>query len=247
MVAELTSITGVVASNNSHKSASTAGRRSTQLPCWIRTATKPNIHNYSCSSDQLMYSSVSKTTNKHKHANESSSCRYRNDVAETTTYPVGLLTRQGPGRGNVGLVGPYRASCDGLDTMGDREDVHDSGGDPRSDRGRSDGNCVGVSGVGGERRMFILRDEELVEDGEYVHGKARKVSPDDGDVLSDVSPTPGRENWRLRESKSTTGDMGSGMDERRCMSMTDIWPKDWGGKNFFFLLFSLGFSSVPKR
>jgi len=234
MVAELTSITGVVASNNSHKSASTAGRRSTQLPRWIQTATKPNSHNYSCSSDQLMYSSVAKTTNKHKHENESSGCRYRNDVAETTTDPVGLLSRQGPGRGNVGLVGPYRASCDKLNTMGDREDVEDGGGDPRSDRGGSDGNCVGVSGVGGERRMFILRDEELVEDGEYVHGKARKVSPDDGDVVSDVSPTPGRENWRLRESKNTTGDMGSGIDERRGMSMTDIWPKDWGGKNFVF-------------
>jgi len=179
-----------------------------------------------------MYSSVSKTTNKHKHENESSGSRYRNDVAETTD-PVGLLSRQGPGRGNVGLVGPYRASCDKLNTMGDREDVEVGGGDPRSDRGGSDGNCVGVSGVCGDRRMFILRDEELVEDGEYVHGKARKVSPDDGDVL-DVSPTPGRENWRLRESKNTTGDMGSGMDERRGISMTDIWPKDWGGKNFVF-------------
>lgn len=238
MVAELTSITAVVASNNSHKCASTAGRRSTQLPRWIRTATKPHIHNYSCSSDQLMYSSVSKTTNKHEHENELSSCRYRNDVAETATDPVGLLSRQGPGRGNVGLVGPYRASCDGLNTMGDREDVEDDGGDPRSDRGGSDGDCVGVSGVGvsgvgGERRMFILRDEELVEDGEYVHGKARKVSPVGGDV-SDMSPTPGRENWRLRESKNTTGGMGSGMDGRRGMSMTDIWPKDWGGKNFVF-------------
>lgn len=245
MVAELTRITAVDASNHSHKSASTAGGRSTQLPRWLQTATKPNIHNYSCSSDQLMYSSVSKTTNKHKHENESSGCRYRNDVAETTD-PVGLLTRQGPGRGNVGLVGPYRASCDNLNTMGDREGVEDGGGDPRSERGGSEGNCVGVSGVGGERRMFILRDEELVEDGEYVHGKARKGSPDDGDGVSNVSPTPGRENWRLRESKNTTGDMGSGMGERRGMSMTDIWPKDWGGKNFV-LFFSLNFSSVPKR
>ena len=181
-----------------------------------------------------MYSSVSKTTNKHKHENESSGCMYRNDVAETKTDPVGLLSRHGPGRGNVGLVGPYRASCDMVNAMGDQEDVEDGGGDPRTDRGGSEGNCVGASGVGGERRMFILRDEELVEDSEYVHGKARKGSPGDGDGVSDVSPTPGRENWRLRESKSTTGDMGSGMDERRGMSMTDIWPKDWGGKKSVF-------------
>jgi hypothetical protein len=185
-----------------------------------------------------MYSSVSKTKNKHKHENGSSGCRYRNDVAETTD-PIGLLSRQGPGRGNVGLVEPYRASCDKLNTMGDREDIDDDGGgDPRSDRRGSEGNCVGVSGVGVERRMFMLRDEELVEDSdvqEYVNEKARKVSPDDGEVVSDVSPTPGRENWRLRESKSTTGDIGSGMDERRGMSMTDIWPKDWGGKIFLFI------------
>lgn len=236
MVAELTSITAAVGSSNTHKSVSTAGGRSNQLPSWIRAATQPNVHNYSCSSDQLMYSSVSRTTNKGKHENESSGCRYRSDVAESTD-PVGLLSRQGPGRGNVGLVGPYRASCDKLNTMGDREDVDDDGdGNPRSDRRGSGGNGDGVGvGVGGESRMFVLRDEELVEDSdlqEYVNEKTRKGSPDDVDCVADVSPTPGRENWRLRECKNTIGDVGRGMDERRGISMTDIWPKDWGGKCF---------------
>lgn len=242
MVAELTSITAAVGSNNSHKSASSAGGRSVQLARWIQTATKPNIHSYSCSSEQPMYSSVCKTSGRHKNENETSGRRYWNDIAgNAVTDPAGLLSRQGPGRGVVGLVGPYRASSDRLDAMEEREGGvdDDGGGGPRATRRGSEGNCVGVgvgvSGVGSERRVFMLRDEELVEENDSHERSAqnsRNRSQDNDNRVLDVSPTPGRENWRLRESKSTTGEQCGGAEERRGMSMTDIWPKDWGGKYF---------------
>ncbi|KAJ4452127.1 hypothetical protein ANN_03645 [Periplaneta americana] len=219
MVAELTSITAGVASNNSHKSASSAGGRISQLPRWIQTATKPNNHKYSCSSDQPMYTSVSKP-----QQNESMAKREGGEVPGTSaTDPVGLLSRQGPGRGLVGLVGPYRVSSDRLDRMEDKEGVvdDDESADLRSARRGSD--CVS----GSERRMFVLKDEELVEESDYrrlqegVAPSSRNRSPED------IDPTPGRENWRLRESKNLTVN-GRGGDDRRGMSMTDIWPKDWG-------------------
>jgi hypothetical protein len=193
-----------------------------------------------------MYTSVSKTSTQQKQENKSSGCRYwktsSNDVAGTSsTDPVGLLSRQGPGRGIVGLVGPYRASTDRLDAMEDREegvDDEESANPPRSAKRRGEGNGVGVSGVGGEGRVFMLRDEELVEEGDYRHSqeslaeKPRKRSPEDDDGILDVSPTPGRENWRLRECKNMTGDAGSGVEDRGGMSMADIWPKHWGSKYF---------------
>jgi hypothetical protein len=184
-----------------------------------------------------MYSSVCKTSGRHKNENESLSCRYWNDVAgNAATDPAGLLSRQGPGRGVVGLVGPYRASSDRLDAMEEREGVvdDDGGGGPRAARRGSEGSCVGV-GVSGERRVFMLREEELVEESdsqERSAQKSRNRSQDNDDRVLDVSPTPGRENWKLRESKNTTGEPGGGVEERRGMSMTDIWPKDWGGKYF---------------
>jgi hypothetical protein len=112
------------------------------------------------------------------------------------------------------------------------------GGDQRAARrGNETQSVVGVGG--GEGRMFVLRDEELVEESDYKSSqecsaeKSRKRLLED-DSVSDASPTPGRENWKLRECKNMTGDGGGGAEERRGMSMTDIWPKDWGGKYFVF-------------
>ena len=238
MVAELTSITAAVASNNSHKSASSAGGRTSHLAQWIQTATKNNPHNYTSSSEQPMYSSVTKANKSSLH-NESSSKTddvgfwRRGDVASTSaTDPVGLLNRQGPGRGIIGLVGPYRASTDRLDTMESRGDDEDDSGERPSD-------SVGVSDSAA--RMFVLRDEELVEEGDYrasqddLPSKSRNKSSEEEDGV-EISPTPGRENWRLRESKKLTGGGDEGED-RRGMSMTDIWPKDWGSKCFNLLIF----------
>jgi hypothetical protein len=125
--------------------------------------------------------------------------------------------------------------------MEEREGGLDNGGGGglRAARRGSEENCVGVgvSGVGVERMVYMLRDEELVEENNSEERSAqnsRNRSQDDDNRVLDVSPTPGRENWRLRESKSTTGDPGGGVKERRGMSMTDIWPKDWGGKYFCF-------------
>jgi hypothetical protein len=122
--------------------------------------------------------------------------------------------------------------------MEEREGVAEDGARSRTGRTDSGGNCVGgVSGVGGvERRVFVLRDEELVEESEAQERLAQnsKNKGHEGSRVLDVSPAPGRENWRLRESKSTAGELGGGVEERRGMSMTDIWPKDWGGKCFSF-------------
>ena len=236
MVAELTSITAAVASNSSHKSASSAGGRISHLPQWIQTATKNNTHSYTSStSDQPMYTSVTKPNKTSLNKNQIESGKKddvgfwrRSNVAGTSaTDPVGLLNRQGPGRGIVGLVGPYRASTDKLDAMEVRGGDDD---DETSGRIASD-SVVGVSDNGG--RMFVLRDEELVEEGDYrrsqedLSPKTRNKSSEEEDGV-DVSPTPGRENWRLRESKKLTAG-GEGGD-RRGISMTDIWPKDWGSK-----------------
>lgn len=144
----------------------------------------------------------------------------------------------------MGLVGPYRASSDRLDTMGNRGD--ENGGDPRVTRRGNEAHSDGVGGVGGEARMFVLRDEELVEESDYKNsqecfvGKSRKRLPDD-DGVADASPTPGRENWKLRECKSMTGDAGGGVEGRRGISMTDVWSKDWGSK-YFVSYFSLWLS-----
>jgi hypothetical protein len=94
-----------------------------------------------------------------------------------------------------------------------------------------DAGVVGVSGA--ERKVFMLRDEELVEESppqERSGQGSRNRGQDVDNRVLDVSPTPGRENWKLRENKSTTGESGGGVEERRGMSMRDIWPKDWGGK-----------------
>ncbi|KAJ9590803.1 hypothetical protein L9F63_016189 [Diploptera punctata] len=236
MVAELSSITSAVASNNSHKSASSAGGRLSHLPQWIQTATKDNTHNYTSSADNPMYTSVTKPnkSNLHKNQNESSKRDdvgfwRHNDVPGTSTDPVGLLNRQGPvGRGLL-------RACRALSS----DDFEDDNGD----RIRSDSGGVSDSG-----RMFILRDEELVEESEYrrsqedLSPKSRKRPKNSEEEGVEVSPTPGRENWRLRESKRLTSGNGDGGDDRRGISMTDIWPKDWGSKwflylHFFFLLF----------
>jgi hypothetical protein len=128
----------------------------------------------------------------------------------------------------------------------------DGGGGPRAPRRGSEGNCVGVgvSGVGSERRVFMLRDEELVEENysqERSAQNSRNRNHDDDKRVVGVSPTPGRENWSLRECKSATGEPGGGVEERRGMSMTDIWPKDWGGKFFLFLRLLFIFLCLPKR
>jgi hypothetical protein len=113
----------------------------------------------------------------------------------------------------------------------------DGGGGPRATTRRSEENCVGVGvgGVGSERRVYMLRDEELVEEN-HSQGRStqnsRKRNQDGNNRVLDASPTPGRENWRLRESRSTKGEPGGGAEEGRGMSMTDIWPKEWGGKYF---------------
>ncbi|KDR09295.1 uncharacterized protein LOC110838838 [Zootermopsis nevadensis] len=209
MVAELTSIASAVANNNSHKQV-------THAPRWIQAATKPSVHRYQCSSDQPMYTTVSKP----KDASESTGRGNGGDVAGTTaTDPVGLLSR----RGIVGLVGPYRASSDGLDAMGTRDQR--------------------ASTRGSEGRIFVLRDEELVEEGDYnepsrvcLAENSRKRLPED-DSVSDASPTPGRENWKLREGKNLTGDARGEAGERGGVSLTDVWHKDWGDAPSFYLRF----------
>jgi hypothetical protein len=116
------------------------------------------------------------------------------------------------------------------------EAVADDGGrGQRAGKRGSEGVGVGgVSDVGVERRVFMLRDEELVEESDAQERSTQnsRKKGHEGDRVMDVSPTPGRENWRLRESKSTAGESGGGVETRRGMSMTDIWPKDWGGKCF---------------
>ncbi|PSN55369.1 hypothetical protein C0J52_01829 [Blattella germanica] len=254
MVAELTSIAVAVASNNSHKSASSAGGRLSQLPQWIQTATRNNSHKYTSSADQPMYTSVTKATKSSplRNANEPSSktddvgyWRPSNVAGASTTDPVGLLNRQSPGRGIVGLVGPYRVSSDRLDAMGSHEDVDEDDAGERPGRLGSDSAGVSSAG-GGERRVFVLRDEELVEESDFRRSqedaaKSKNRSSEDEDGVVAVSPTPGRENWRLRESKKLTGDR-SGGEDRRGMCMTDIWPKDWGSK-CLVLLFSAPLSN----
>ncbi|XP_067000324.1 proton channel OtopLc [Anabrus simplex] len=69
--------------------------------------------------------------------------------------------------------------------------------------------------------MFFLREEELVEE------TSKTPSPDG---VGEVSPTPGRENWKLQENTATLcggGDLRK-TDDNGIMSMTDVWPKDWG-------------------
>jgi hypothetical protein len=118
--------------------------------------------------------------------------------------------------------------------MQELEAVADDGGRGQRAGKRGSEGVGGVSGVGAERRVFVLRDEELVEESDMQERSAQssRNKGHEGDRVMDVSPTPGRENWRLRESKSTAGESGGGVEARRGMSMTDIWPKDWGGKCF---------------
>nr|CAD7257583.1 unnamed protein product [Timema shepardi] len=129
-----------------------------------------------------MYNSVSRKTQ-----HEGGGGYFWKSGVDVYADPAGLLSRSGP-KGVVGLVGPYRAESD-----------------PTSQEDSMDGRLS----IGGGR-MFVLKDEELVEEG---------APPG----MDSASLTPGRENWKLRESVRMTGPEESGV-----MSMNDIWPKDWG-------------------